>query len=164
MEKSSLEVTLNWQQGMSPADALKKVQIFDKRSDESEFTGIDDGTRDKTINLLLKDDKKDAVFGELLAGGGTDMYYQGSGKGVQVYIKKNQFAALGMINNINQFGFSFKDYIDFTGGTQSEGGHGGAVQIRLPSGGGSNFPDKFWSASKRIINFRSRWFELFTGI
>lgn len=125
-----------------PSDALKKVQIFDKKSDESDFTGIDDGIRDKTINLVLKDDKKDVVFGELLAGGATDLYYQGSGK-VYKFTSKEQFAALGMVNNINQFGFSFKDYIDFTRGIQSEGGHGGEVQIRLPSVEGSSFPINF---------------------
>ena len=48
-----------------------------------------------------------------------------------------------MMNNINQFGFSFKDYIDFNGGLQSFSGHSGAVQIKLPAGGGSSFPVNF---------------------
>jgi hypothetical protein len=125
-----------------PADALKKVQVYDKRSDESEFTGIDDGTRDKTLNLLLKEDRKNAVFGELLAGSGNDGFYQGSAKAYR-FSEKNQFALLGMLNNINQFGFSFKDYIDFNGGLQSFSGHGGSVQIKLPAGGGSSFPVNF---------------------
>jgi hypothetical protein len=125
-----------------PADALRKVQVYDKRSDESEFTGIDDGTRDKTLNLLLKEDKKNAIFGELLGGGSNDAHYQASGK-LYKFSKKNQFAALGMMNNINQFGFSFKDYIDFSGGIQSLGAHGGGVQIKIPSGGGSSFPINF---------------------
>jgi hypothetical protein len=125
-----------------PADALKKVQIFDKKSDESEFTGIDDGKRDKTINLLLKDDRKNAVFGELLGGAGNSGFYQGSAKAYK-FTEKNQFAALGMINNINQFGFSFKDYIDFNGGIQSLGGHSGAVQIKIQDGSASSFPVNF---------------------
>lgn len=125
-----------------PADALKKVQVFDKKSDESEFTGIDDGTRDKTINLLLKENRKNAVFGELLAGAGNDGLYQASGKAYR-FTDKNQFALLGMMNNINQFGFSFKDYIDFSGGLQSLGGHSGSVQIKLSDRGGSSFPINF---------------------
>jgi hypothetical protein len=125
-----------------PADALKKIQLFDKKSDQSEFTGIDDGTRDKTLNLLLKDNRKDAVFGELLAGAGNGGYYQGSGKAYR-FSDKNQFAILGMANNINQFGFSFKDYIDFSGGLQSISGQSGAVQIKLSSGGESTFPVNF---------------------
>lgn len=124
-----------------PADAIKKVQVFDKKSDESEFTGIDDGTRDKTLNLLLKENRKNAVFGELLAGSGNGGFYQGSSKAYK-FTEKNQVAGLGMINNINQFGFSFKDYIDFNGGIQNFSGHGGGVQIKLP-GNGSSFPVNF---------------------
>ena len=52
------------------ADAVKEVQVFDKKSDQSEFTGIDDGNTQKTINLKLKEDKKKGYFGKIdLAGG-----------------------------------------------------------------------------------------------
>ncbi len=125
-----------------PADAISKVQVFDKKSEESEFTGIDDGSRNKTLNLLLKENRKNAIFGELLAGSGNNGYYQGSAK-VYKFSDKNQFAALGMMNNINQFGFSFKDYVDFNGGIQNFSGHGGSVQIRLPENGRSSFPVNF---------------------
>ncbi|MEI9807698.1 MAG: hypothetical protein WDO16_07375 [Bacteroidota bacterium] len=40
------------------ADVVQEVQVFDKKSDQAEFTGIDDGVKDKTINLKLKEDKK----------------------------------------------------------------------------------------------------------
>lgn len=52
------------------ADAVKEVQVFDKKSDQAEFTGIDDGNTQKTINLKLKDNKKRGYFGKIdLAGG-----------------------------------------------------------------------------------------------
>jgi hypothetical protein len=52
------------------ADAVKEVQVYDKKSDQAEFTGIDDGKTQKTINLKLKDDKKHGYFGKIdLAGG-----------------------------------------------------------------------------------------------
>jgi hypothetical protein len=41
-----------------PADAVDKVQVFDKKSDQAVFTGIDDGQREKTINLELKEEKR----------------------------------------------------------------------------------------------------------
>lgn len=47
------------------ADAIKNVQVFDKKSDQSAFTGIDDGTKKKTLNLTLKDDKKKGYFGKV---------------------------------------------------------------------------------------------------
>lgn len=52
------------------ADAVKEVQVFDKKSDQAEFTGIDDGNTKKTINLKLKDDRKHGYFGKIDAAGG----------------------------------------------------------------------------------------------
>ncbi|NCU04549.1 MAG: carboxypeptidase-like regulatory domain-containing protein, partial [Chitinophagaceae bacterium] len=39
------------------ASVVDKVQVFDKKSEQAEFTGVDDGQKTKTINLELKDDK-----------------------------------------------------------------------------------------------------------
>jgi len=52
------------------ADAVKEVQVFDKKSDQAEFTGIDDGNTRKTINLTLKEDKKRGYFGKASVAGG----------------------------------------------------------------------------------------------
>src|SRR4029078_6500864 len=52
------------------ADAVKEVQVFDKKSEQAEFTGIDDGKTQKTINLKLKEDKKKGYFGKIDAAGG----------------------------------------------------------------------------------------------
>lgn len=113
-----------------PADAIRKVQVFDKQSEEADFTGIDDGSRSKTINLLLKDDKKSAWLGNVTAGVGTSSHYQAAAK-LYRFTKADQFAALGMLNNVNQFGFSFHDYIDFNGGIGSMMNGGG---MRIEAG------------------------------
>ena len=47
------------------ADAVKEVQVFDKKSDQAEFTGIDDGKTQKTINLKLKENAKHGYFGKV---------------------------------------------------------------------------------------------------
>ncbi len=52
------------------ADAIKEVQVFDKKSDQAEFTGIDDGQKQKTINLKMKDDRKKGYFGKVDNAGG----------------------------------------------------------------------------------------------
>ena len=36
-----------------PANALDKVQLYNKKTEQAEFTGIDDGTRNQTLNLIL---------------------------------------------------------------------------------------------------------------
>lgn len=98
-----------------PADAVDKIQTFGKHSDASEFSGIDDGTRDQTINVQLKDGKKKGYFGAVKAGAGSGERFE-SGAKVFRFRPKKQFAALASANNINQFGFSFDDYINFNGG------------------------------------------------
>src|ERR1044071_642293 len=55
-----------------PADAVDKVQVYNKQSDQAQLTGFEDGNYEKTINLKLKKDKKKGVFGKLMAGGGTN--------------------------------------------------------------------------------------------
>jgi len=123
-----------------PADAINRVKVYDKKSDESEFTGIDDGTRNKTVNLELKEDKKKGVFGDVLAGYGSDQHYKASGK-VYRFTDKIQMAGLGMINNVNEYGFSFNDYLDFNGGIAAMKGGGGSAKIAL--GGENSFPINF---------------------
>lgn len=114
-----------------PADAIDKIQVYNKKSDETELSGIEDGSYSKTINLILKEGKKSAFFGDVTTGYGTDDFYQAGAKLFR-FTKKNQFAALGMINNINKSGFSFQDYLDFQGGLQSlMSGGGGSAHISL---------------------------------
>jgi len=119
-----------------PADALDKVQVYNKKTEEAEFTGIEDGVRNQTVNLQLAEDKKDGVFGELMAGGGTGKHFQANGK-VYRFSEKSQIAALGMMNNINKYGFDFGDYLSFTGGIANIS-HGGGIKI-----GGGSFPINF---------------------
>ena len=98
-----------------PANAISKVQTYEGRNENNAFTGIDEGEKDMTINLLLKNNKKQGYFGDVMAGAGTQSRYEASLKGFK-FNKKEQVAVLAMHNNINKFGFSFKDYLNFNGG------------------------------------------------
>lgn len=59
------------------ADAIDKVQVYDKKSDQAAFTGIDDGEKNKTINLQMKEDKKKGYFGKIEAGSDFGKYNNG---------------------------------------------------------------------------------------
>jgi hypothetical protein len=115
-----------------PADAVEKVQVFDKKSDQSIFTGIDDGQKEKTINLELKEEKRNGAFGNMMAGAGTDDRFQAKAN-INRFGKGKQLSFLGMGNNVNEQGFSFSDFLNFTGGSQQMmgGGGGGRVNIQL---------------------------------
>jgi len=101
-----------------PAEAIKKVQVYDKKSEEADLSGIEDASREKTINFVLKEGQKQAWFGEVSAGGGTGDHYAANAK-VYRFTKTKQIAMLGMLNNTNKSGFSLQDYIDFNGGLSS---------------------------------------------
>lgn len=94
------------------ADAVKEVQVFKKKSDQAEFTGIDDGQSKQTINLKLKEDKKHGYFGKIDLAGGLqkkieDRYNTntlfGSFKG------KRKLSAFVLNGNSGQEGLSWDD-------------------------------------------------------
>ncbi|MCB2406499.1 outer membrane beta-barrel family protein [Hymenobacter lucidus] len=88
-----------------PADIIDQVQLFSQQSDQAAFSGIDDGTQQRTINLVTKRDKRRGYFGTNSAGAGTAGRYQAR-LGVNRFNNGRQISALGMANNINQQGFS----------------------------------------------------------
>lgn len=106
------------------ADAIDKVQVFDKQSDQSEFTGIDDGNKTPTLNLKLKKDKKNAAFGKATVAAGTKDRYDGQFN-INKFNGDQQLSAIGMANNTNRQGFSIMDMLNFSGQSR-----------RMMSGGG----------------------------
>ena len=112
-----------------PADAVDKVQVFDRQSDQSQFTGVDDGNSETTINLKLKKDKDNALFGKLMAGAGKDERYDVQAN-VNRFKGKEQLSFLGMSNNINRQGFELMDVLNFTGQLQRGMRNGGGIEIR----------------------------------
>lgn len=90
------------------ADIVDKVQLFDKKSDQATFTGIDDGEKQKTINLKLKDDKKNGYFGKINAGAGTDGYHENQTM-MNAFKRKQKFAAYGIVSNTGKLGLNWQD-------------------------------------------------------
>ncbi len=100
------------------ADAVKEVQVFDKKSDQAEFTGIDDGQTKKTINLKLKEDKKTGYFGKVdLAGGPVkdidDRY--NSNILLSSFKGKRKITGFVLTGNTGQDGLSWQDSEKFGG-------------------------------------------------
>ncbi|SFC71863.1 Outer membrane receptor proteins, mostly Fe transport [Parapedobacter composti] len=89
-------------------DMVDKVQLYDRRSDQAEFTGIDDGERMKTINIKLKEDKKKGCFGKVDAGAGTNEMYQGQAM-VNRFNGSERFSAFGTVGNTGRTGLDWQD-------------------------------------------------------
>lgn len=118
-----------------PADAVDRVQIFDKKSEMAEFTGIEDGQDEKTINLKLKPGKKHGYFGKMDAGAGTDGRFAGK-MNLNRFSPRTRVSAIGMANNVNEQGFSFDEYLEFMGGIGAFMSGGGRVEISGDDVGG----------------------------
>lgn len=119
-----------------PAEVIDKIQIFDRLSDQSGFTGFDDGNAQKTMNIITKRNKSEGVFGKVYAGYGTDERYLAGGN-LNFFKGNRRISVLGLSNNINQQNFSAEDILGATGGLQG-GGRGGR-RGGGGNGGGNNF-------------------------
>ena len=101
-----------------PADIVNQVQVFDEKSETAQFTGVDDGAREKTINLTLKNGKNKGYFGNIEGGYGTEQRFLGKAN-LNRFTKKMQLSTIGRINNINQQGFTIQEYFEMMGGMQA---------------------------------------------
>jgi hypothetical protein len=134
-----------------PADAVSKVQVFDKKSDQATFTGIDDGQREKTINLELKEEKRKGAFGNISLGAGDDRRYQAKAS-VNQFRKGKQLSFLGMANNINEQGFGIDEYMNFSGGSQSMISGRSDVRIELNDENQNGVPLNFGNRIYGVMN------------
>ena len=116
------------------ADAIDKIQVYDRKSDQAMFTGIDDGSEETAINLKMKKDRNNSTFGKLSAGGGTPERFDASGN-VNRFNNDMQLSVIGAANNTNRQGFSNGDISSFSG-AGGGGRGGGGVTISFNGGGG----------------------------
>ncbi|MEP5341659.1 MAG: outer membrane beta-barrel protein [Algibacter sp.] len=87
-------------------DILKNVQITDTKTKAEAFAG-DEGNKDKkTINLTIKEENNNGVFGRFAAGIGTNKRYELAGM-LNLFDNDQRISILGRKNNINSAGFSF---------------------------------------------------------
>lgn len=91
-----------------PSDIIASIEVFDKKSEQAEFTGFDDGEEVKTINIVTKGGFKQGTFGEVSAGYGTDNRYKVNGN-INFFNDDRRISVLGMSNNVNQQNFSQED-------------------------------------------------------
>lgn len=120
-----------------PAEVIDKVQVFDKKSDQSQFTGFDDGNSSKTINIVTKTQFRNGIFGKAYGGYGYLDKYKG-GLVINRFKEKQRFTVLVLSNNINEQNFSSEDLLGVmssSGGNNSNRGNRGGGSGRSGRGG-----------------------------
>ncbi|MDB5232015.1 MAG: hypothetical protein JWN76_2820 [Chitinophagaceae bacterium] len=84
-----------------PADAIDKVQVFDKLTESSELSGFDDGNASKTVNLTFKKDRRKGGFGKLTMAAGTNERYHSQGN-YNRFSEGKQISFIAGANNVNE--------------------------------------------------------------
>jgi hypothetical protein len=93
---------------------VEKVQVFDKKSDQAQFTGFDDGQEEKTINLKLKKDMNHGEFGKIELGGGLEDRWQNQAM-VNSFKNKRQMSIYGLMSSNGKTGLGWEDRNKYTG-------------------------------------------------
>lgn len=139
-----------------PAEVIERIQIFDQMSDQSQFTGFDDGNTSKTINIITRLRITDGTFGKLFSGYGEDERYKLGGN-INYFNQDQRISILAQSNNISEQNFSNEDLLGVLsagnrrnrggGGRGGRGGFGGGGGFFSGMRGGGN-------ASEFLVNAR----------
>ncbi|MEN5057708.1 outer membrane beta-barrel protein [Sphingobacterium kitahiroshimense] len=151
------------------SDMVDKVQVYEKQSEQAERTGVDDGNKEQTINVKLKEGSKNGIFGKAVAGVGTDDYYNG-----QLMLNKfkgsQKISAYGLFGNNGGTSLSWEDaqkygsdsgvsYNDdgmyFSSGGDDFSGSG-SIGVPKVMNTGVNFFDK-WKTDKHKLNLSYKY-------
>jgi hypothetical protein len=143
------------------ADAVDKVQVFDKKSDQAEFTGIDDGQKTRTLNLKLKDNAKKGYFGKASAAA-LDKYYNGQAL-INAFKAKRKIAAFAIASSTDQTGLNYQDTKSYgfnSDNVQVDGGSG-AVIVTLGNDDGFGTQNYYGQglpeSIKAGLHFSNKW-------
>ncbi|MDH5597511.1 MAG: outer membrane beta-barrel family protein, partial [Cyclobacteriaceae bacterium] len=109
-----------------PADVVKKIEVFDQQSEQSQLTGFNDGNTSKTMNVVTKEDRRNGKFGNFYGGYGTENLYKAGGN-LNSFKGDTRITLIGMSNNINQQNFSTEDLAGI-GGSSNRGFRRGGNQ------------------------------------
>lgn len=98
-----------------PAKIIDKVKVVEKKSDQAQFTGIDDGEEETIIDLSIRPGMMKGWFGNVMGGGGHDVpgagsdmndwRYQGAAM-VGRFTDDSQISVILNANNTNNRGFN----------------------------------------------------------
>lgn len=124
-----------------PADMVDKIQIIDEMSEQSKFSGVDDGNRSKILNIVTKNGIKNKGYvGNNSIGFGTNDTYDAN-ISISRFDEQQRITLLGQFNNVNKQNFGG----GARGGRMMFGGGGGGQQsgITTTNAAGLDFGDTY---------------------
>jgi len=97
-----------------PADALEKIEVIDNFNEVDFLKQVSD-SKEMIINVKLKKNKKEFIFGDVEAGAeiANDNGFYSLHAALFSYNQKTNLSYIGNLNNIGKRSFSFKDLMRF---------------------------------------------------
>ncbi len=139
---------------------VDKIQVFDKKSDQAQFTGFDDENSEKTINLKLKDNMNKGSFGKLVLGAGIDNNPNAIWNNQAMFNRfknKRQFSVYGTMSNTGKTGLGWEDKNKYASdgnssmGMDEDGGF-------MFTGGGDDEDNSFdWGRNTTSAGLTNAW-------
>ena len=155
-----------------PAQAVDRIEVYNKLSDQAEFSGMDDGEGFKALNIVTHRHMRQGQFGKMYAGYGyqpktddiTSHHKYTVGGNINIFNKDSRLSVLGLFNNINQQNFSFEDILGVAGSGGGGGRRRGVGQymvapqagVALVNSVGLNFSDQW--GKKDQVKFQGSYF------
>ncbi len=118
-----------------PSEIIERIQVFDRLSDQAQFTGFDDGNREMTMNIVTRLGRNRGQFGKVYGGYGSDDRYV-TGGNINIFDDDRRISIIGLSNNVNQQNFTIEDLLGVVGNSGRRSGVGGGFRAGRGRGGG----------------------------
>ncbi|MFB0946130.1 MAG: carboxypeptidase-like regulatory domain-containing protein, partial [Spirosomataceae bacterium] len=146
-----------------PAEIIQKIEVFDRQSDQSQFSGFDDGNTEKTLNIVTRSGKSNGEFGKVYAGYGLEDQYLAGGS-MNYFKGDTRLSIIGLSNNVNQQNFASDDLLGVLGasggsGGRRRGGRGGGSTSGNPNDFLVNGQGGITSTNALGLNYIDKWGE-----
>ena len=143
-----------------PAEIIDKVQVVDTKTKSEEISGESAGSKEKTINLTIQEDKNKGFFGKIIGGYGSQERYESSLL-LNYFKGERKISVLASTNNINSIGFSMNEIFDNMGGGRNNSIYvdddTGSFGINNMSFGGGN--NGITKSNMIGVNYQDKYFK-----
>ncbi|WP_068596238.1 TonB-dependent receptor [Vaginella massiliensis] len=132
-----------------PADIIKKVQVSDYKTQQERFAGQRSRSDNSTLNITLKEDKKQGYMAKITAGYGTEDHHE-------LNALLNYFKANRKINLIASSTDIASTELPSGTGSRGRGGMGrrGSSGVTTNTSVGLNYNDKLNDQTKIGVDYR----------
>jgi hypothetical protein len=146
------------------AKTIDKVEVFDDRSETAKFTGFDDGTREKTINLKMKKDMKRGTFGKVEGHTDATKFWNAAAM-ANAFKNSRRISTYATSSNTGRSGLSWSENDNFGGGNnfsfdEDNGYYTSSNEEDMGGYGGRQGTNGLPRAHSAGVNYSNKWNEL----